>query len=208
MKVYIATTLGNVALQNAMRDALMKEGHHTITLDWSEIGELHDRPDLWTTVAKAEIDAVRKADLLILILKGGRGAHIELGAALVFDKPVIIVGPEDQYDDGGWGYPCLFYHHPTVIERIFCDDTEAYPSLVSQTMREHPGVSFWGNTWYLYECYNDKCPDSGTLIDLRIPEEKDPPDIICPRCGTFLHYEELLEPRSQAHYPEVKVAAP
>lgn len=126
MKFYIATRLSNVAAMQAMRDHIIESGG-VLSYDWSAHGMLGpSKFDQWETIAKAEIEGVREADVLILLLPGGRGAHIELGCALGLGKPVFVIGPQEAFDDGSYGYPCLFYHHPLVVARISEEDPDKY----------------------------------------------------------------------------------
>ena len=47
-------------------------------------------PDGYADTALAEIAAVREADVLVVLLPGGYGTHVEIGAALALGKPVIL----------------------------------------------------------------------------------------------------------------------
>jgi hypothetical protein len=79
-------------------------------------------------VARREILGVVEADIVIVLLPGGRGTHAELGAALALAKPValhtndsgIFVGPET----------CAFYHHPCVIS--MCSGPLDMPHVMSE----------------------------------------------------------------------------
>lgn len=56
----------------------------------------------------AETDAAKSAKLLVVLLPGGRGTHIELGLALGgAAEHVVLVGDADF---------CLFYKHPKVTQ--------------------------------------------------------------------------------------------
>jgi nucleoside 2-deoxyribosyltransferase len=63
-------------------------------------------------IAAAEIEGVRKADVLIVLLPGGFGTHVEIGAALALGKPVILHAPDRTTLDKP--YPCVFHYHPRV----------------------------------------------------------------------------------------------
>jgi nucleoside 2-deoxyribosyltransferase len=60
----------------------------------------------------AEIAAVREADALVVLLPGGYGTHVEIGAALALEKPVILHAPNRETLD--MPYPCIFHYHPLV----------------------------------------------------------------------------------------------
>jgi len=63
-------------------------------------------------VALKEIAGVRDADVLIVLLPGGFGTHVEIGAALALGKPVILHAPDARTLETP--YRCVFHHHPGV----------------------------------------------------------------------------------------------
>lgn len=123
MKVYIATALERAEEARAFAGALAALGH-TLTYSWWEHGSVQaEGPERIAQVAMDELEGVRVADLVVVLLPGGRGTHTELGAALAFTeqggggkapKRVILVGP--LADSGG--RECAFYRHPHVDFRF------------------------------------------------------------------------------------------
>ena len=69
-------------------------------------------PDRYAETALKEIEGVRDADVVIALLPGGRGTHVEIGAALGLGKPVILHAPDR--DSLTKPYPCVFHYHPGV----------------------------------------------------------------------------------------------
>lgn len=108
-KFYIATALERAADHKFIKEALIAAGHE-ITYDWTTHGSVQDKPHTWCDVAQNEINGVIDADVVIVLLPGGRGTHTELGIALGNATPIIIVG--DQVD--ATGRTCIFYHDTTV----------------------------------------------------------------------------------------------
>lgn len=53
-----------------------------------------------------------EADVLIVLLPGGYGTHVEIGAALALEKRVILHAPNRKTLDAP--YPCPFHCHPGV----------------------------------------------------------------------------------------------
>ena len=94
-----------VVLANALRAAGWER-----TFDWSEIQDF--TPDNYAETAAAEIAAVQAADLLVVLLPGGFGTHVEIGAALALGKRVIIHAPNRTILNSP--YPCIFHYHPLV----------------------------------------------------------------------------------------------
>jgi len=60
----------------------------------------------------SELAAVREADVLIVLLPGGYETQVEIGAALVLEKPVILHTPDRKSLDTP--YPCVFHYHLVV----------------------------------------------------------------------------------------------
>lgn len=117
MKFYIATGFKNVVEHNRVRDILVKEGHE-ITYDWTLVEETSDS-SMHSLIAIAEIEGVREADFLVVILPGKLGTHAELGAALALDKPIILCG---EMEPGNRGLDCIFHLHPNVERFKSFDD--------------------------------------------------------------------------------------
>lgn len=116
MRVYIATKLSNATEHGQLARALEANGVG-VTYDWTVHGSVQASPSRFAEVAGLELGGVRAADALVLILPGGSGSHVELGAAMAWNIPVIIVGSEEAKR---WGadYPSVFWHHPQVHKRI------------------------------------------------------------------------------------------
>lgn len=112
MRVYIATRLENHRDHNRLRDLLAERGIG-LTYDWTTHGPVwRDGPDRIRAVAQAEALGVTSADLVIVLLPGGRGTHAELGIAIGAGIPVLLV-PSLRSQVEGEGV-CAFYLHPLV----------------------------------------------------------------------------------------------
>lgn len=93
MDYYLATTVANAAAADALSAALAERGH-TETYNWRP--HLNDPTGVLPgTIAHNEITAVIRADVVVVCLPGGRGTHIELGAALALNKDVLLCGTPD-----------------------------------------------------------------------------------------------------------------
>ncbi len=120
MKFYIATRLENHAAHNEVRDALTALGHQ-ITYDWTIHGPVwRQGAKVIAKTAEAELNGVREADFVVVLLPGGRGTHAELGIALALDKPSLICAPGASPLLTVAPETCAFYWHPLVIH---CPDT-------------------------------------------------------------------------------------
>lgn len=117
LRYYIATKLERHADHNLVRDTMAAQGH-TITYDWSTHGPVFRHGvERIREVSLLETQGVLDADLVIVLLPGGRGTHAELGMALAAGKPVILhqlrsplVREANLF--GATPETCAFYHHP------------------------------------------------------------------------------------------------
>lgn len=110
MRVYVATSLDNKALARDVI-ALLRERDAEITYDWTEHGSVAGEPlERKQQVAKNEVNGVATAGLLVVLLPGGRGTHVEIGVALGNDIPILVLTAEPPGRT-------VFYQHPRVMVR-------------------------------------------------------------------------------------------
>jgi nucleoside 2-deoxyribosyltransferase len=114
MKYYIATKLSNAQAHNRLRDLLSEQGHH-LTYDWTIHGPV------WTEgykrcqeVGEAELKGVADADFVIVMMPGGRGTHVELGAALILNKMVLFFSENEEDHQPISPHFSSFYAHSNV----------------------------------------------------------------------------------------------
>jgi nucleoside 2-deoxyribosyltransferase len=99
--------------RNAEADALsaeLKKRGWQRTYEWNALDD--ETPEELAKFAIAELDGVSKADVLIVLLPGGFGTHVEIGAALALGKPVILHSPDQKTLETP--YRCPFHYHPKV----------------------------------------------------------------------------------------------
>ncbi len=129
MKFYIASRLENADTVKKIALALKSWGM-THTYDWTAHGSVqYEGPERISEVAELELQGVREADIIIVLLPGGRGTHCELGMANVLNKKVFLWAETDEMflqDER----TCAFYWNNNVervvgdnfalLEKIFC----------------------------------------------------------------------------------------
>jgi len=115
-RFYVASGLENIEEARRLVALLTAAGWHS-AYDWTAHGPV------WThgaarvrEVAAAELAGVASADVVIVRLPGGRGTHVEMGAALALEKPVIIYAEVEKFEVNA--QCCAFYHHPGVLDRV------------------------------------------------------------------------------------------
>ncbi|WP_440602580.1 nucleoside 2-deoxyribosyltransferase [Bacillus sp. GB_SG_008] len=105
MKFYIASTFTNKPLVHFVADKLKQAGW-IHTYDWTKNEKATNKLEL-ERIGQAEKQAVREADVFLLLLDGGKGSHTEFGMALAWDKKVYLYSENHSLDT-------TFYHLPEV----------------------------------------------------------------------------------------------
>ena len=126
LHIYVATGLEHAHRAWLVGYALRAAGH-AITYDWTTHGSVQGEGFArLAEVAQAERDGVAVADLVIAILPGGRGTHVEIGMALGYGIPVALL-----IQDGCYDAECAFYSLPEVDRRGWTTLTELIDGAVS-----------------------------------------------------------------------------
>lgn len=143
MKFYIASKLENA--ENVIRIANVLKARGWIhTYDWTKHGSVQKEGEQRIKeVAQNEIRGVKNADIVIVLLPGGRGTHAELGAANVLDIPVFIHASDDSLflQDGN---TCAFYWNSNVT-RVIGDELELLEEIFAYENalpKEYPGNTY------------------------------------------------------------------
>lgn len=129
-RIYVASSLDDIDRARTLADALVGRGFE-LTYRWMDHGPVaKDGPARMAEVAANELLGVAAADAVIVLLPGGRGTHVELGAALALDKTIFLCAHENREP----GSPCAFYFHPAVTV-VRYEKFEQLPSLVEDAYR-------------------------------------------------------------------------
>jgi nucleoside 2-deoxyribosyltransferase len=108
-RFYVSSRKDRSEHADALADALMAQGWKR-TFVWTDLGNAS--PELHAATAEAELAGVREADVLVVLLPGGFGTHVEIGAALALGKKIILHSPDQKTLETP--YPCVFHYHPSV----------------------------------------------------------------------------------------------
>ncbi len=129
MTFYVATGLENRERAAKVILRLCALGHSP-AYDWTLHGDVRNAGESrMNEVSANEIAAVSGAELVLILLPGGKGTHIELGTALATcDNKRIVLWSESAEAFGGGTATCVFYHHPAV-RHMCCDFESLYASL-------------------------------------------------------------------------------
>lgn len=124
MRIYVAGKLENAARIQEVQRALEKQGH-VISYDWTTHGSIgHEGMERVAQVAENERRGVMTADLVIVILPGGRGTHAELGMAIGYGVAAVVWSEDPaMFQCTEEGTPCAFYF-ARKVNRINCSFQE------------------------------------------------------------------------------------
>ncbi len=120
MRFYVASGLPNRSRAKKFIGVLSSYGH-IVTYDWTEHGDVREKSEaVLSEVSMNEVRAVCDAELVVILLPGGKGTHTELGLALASrTNKRILLWSETGAEFLSGNDTCVFYHHP-VVERISC----------------------------------------------------------------------------------------
>lgn len=115
---YIASGLENGTKVREVRDILRAVGGEC-TYDWTEHGSVQAAPgedgsDRYAVTAGCEAQGVLGADVVVVLLPGARGTHVELGVGIGSNKPVVLLAERDDLLLNTAGRDCVFYWHQNV----------------------------------------------------------------------------------------------
>lgn len=115
MRFYIGSGMKNCELVNYYAKILKENGWEQ-TYDWvknvSDDESLEDMVNYATLESQGIIDA----DVVIILLPAGRGAHIELGMALALNKKVILCSSTEE--EFSIENTVAFYELPRIIKLV------------------------------------------------------------------------------------------
>lgn len=114
-KFYVASSFKNIDAVHYVTDHLKSKGY-IHTYDWTKNAKAKTEKtstfeDL-KEIGQLEKNAEVESDLVIVLLPGGKGTHIELGIALGIGKRIFLYSPEGAIDN--FETTSTFYHLPEV----------------------------------------------------------------------------------------------
>ena len=114
-RFYVASSFRNIVNVRYIAQTLENMGYVN-TYDWTENASALDGSSVTIgdlrSIGQQERDAVIGADLVVVLLPGGTGTHVELGIAIAQGRRIILHSPAAVIDDPGT--TSTFYHLPEV----------------------------------------------------------------------------------------------
>jgi nucleoside 2-deoxyribosyltransferase len=108
-RFFLSTRKDRSSEADALAAALKARGWER-TFAWTD--QDGEDTEAHAKIAVAELNGVGEADVLVVLLPGGFGTHVEIGAALALGKPVILHSPDRKTLETP--YRCIFHYHPGV----------------------------------------------------------------------------------------------
>ena len=120
MRFYIGSGMKNHDLVDAYAKRLKESGWEQ-TYCWTKCIGMDATLDTLAEYAERERKGVADADVVIILLPAGRGAHIELGMALALRKRVFLCAATEE--EFGLDHTVSFYRLPGVVRLVGdCDE--------------------------------------------------------------------------------------
>ncbi|MCT4784801.1 nucleoside 2-deoxyribosyltransferase [Exiguobacterium aestuarii] len=94
MRFYVGSSFANIEDVRFIRDQLTAFGH-AHTYDWTQ-NERAASIDALRMIGEEEVTGIQTADFVVILLPGGKGAHVELGIAIGMNKAVFLYDLGDQ----------------------------------------------------------------------------------------------------------------
>lgn len=95
MKFYIGSSLRNCEMVDYLSGKLKANGWEQ-TYCWTANVQGDETAEDLVAYAKAEQRGIEDADVVVILLPAGRGAHIELGMALALHKRIYLCSTSQQ----------------------------------------------------------------------------------------------------------------
>ncbi|WP_299745880.1 nucleoside 2-deoxyribosyltransferase [uncultured Rossellomorea sp.] len=106
MKFYVASSFQNIDQVRDVCERLKRIGY-THTYDWTQNSRASTVEEL-RRIGEKEKQAIIESDVILVLLPGGKGSHVELGIALGLNKRVILYSPNNEISD--FAQTTTFYH--------------------------------------------------------------------------------------------------
>ena len=119
MKFYVGSGMKNCGLVNEYSKKLKETGCQQ-TYDW--VKNVNDDVDINDMIeyAKLEKQGIANADVVIILLPAGRGAHIELGMALALGKKIFLCSTTNE--EFNIENTVAFYELPDIVKLVGTTD--------------------------------------------------------------------------------------
>ena len=114
LKFYVASSFQNINQVRAITNELAQMGWQ-LAYDWTLNNRADSINDL-QRIGVLEKTAIEDSELVLIVLPGGKGTHVELGLAIAGKKKIILYSPDYKILD----VECstTFYHLPEIEKYV------------------------------------------------------------------------------------------
>ena len=114
-RFYVASSFRNIVNVRYVAQILESKGYIN-TYDWTQNASARDAGTVTLgdlrSVGQHERDAVTGADVVVILLPGGKGTHVELGMAIALGRRTILHPPDEVINN--FETNSTFYHLPEL----------------------------------------------------------------------------------------------
>jgi len=114
LKFYVASSFQNINQVRTLTNRLTQMGWQ-LTYDWT-LNERVDSVEELQRIGLLEKAAIEDSELVLIVLPGGKGTHVELGLAIAGKKKIILYAPDHKMVDAE--FSTTFYHLPEIEKCI------------------------------------------------------------------------------------------
>ncbi|MCQ1988227.1 nucleoside 2-deoxyribosyltransferase [Arthrobacter sp. zg-Y844] len=112
---YVASSFRNIVNVHYVAQTLESKGYVN-AYDWTQNATARDAGtvtlDDLRSIGQQERDAVMRADVVVIVLPGGKGTHVELGIAIAQGRRIILHAADEDINNPET--TSTFYHLPEV----------------------------------------------------------------------------------------------
>ncbi len=114
MNFYIGSGFKNCDMVNYVSQKLKEEGWKH-TYNWADNILGYETLENLIEFSNLEIQGINDADIVIILLPGGRGTHVELGMSLALNKKIYLYSNDDNaFKDAK--ETVNFYQLPSIVK--------------------------------------------------------------------------------------------
>ncbi|HIP58411.1 MAG TPA: preQ(1) synthase [Archaeoglobus profundus] len=160
MKVIVCGSIGYGGIEEIRRlqSFLRKNGYEVLdqlTVDYSNVKDFRDKPDLWEKIVKNDLELCERADVIIFIATNPSfGAMAEVVISSMKGKPIIAYCPKEVKSP----WPLYF---ATAIVKNEDELLKALNSIKPKKIRTIPNVYGEHETEFIYNKFTCICPVTG-----------------------------------------------
>ncbi|MFC0188692.1 nucleoside 2-deoxyribosyltransferase [Fictibacillus aquaticus] len=111
---YIGSGFQNIETVRKLAGTLMHEGLRQ-TYDWTQNDKTTDEEQL-CAIGEAEVRGIKDADIIVILLPGGKGTHTELGIAIAEEKKVFLYAMDNKWSDEERKVTFYYINGVTIIK--------------------------------------------------------------------------------------------